>query len=71
MGILHTHGVLHEPFINGFGGVGHIDGCVEGGLGQDVGEGGCVVHVEAIQTLHVSDLEWDSERPCATLVILD
>ena len=46
-------GVLDQPFVDGFCGVGHENATTEIGLGQDVGEAHCVVEVEAVY-LHVS-----------------
>ena len=39
-------GVLDQPAVDGFCGVGHEDAAFEGGFAQDVGEGGDVVEVE-------------------------
>ena len=47
VGVLHADAVLHEVFVDGFGGVGHVDAAGEVGFAEDVGEGGGVVHVEA------------------------
>ena len=45
--VLNADGVPHEPVVDCFCGVGHVDFALEVGFGEDVGEGGCVVHVEA------------------------
>ena len=48
VGVLHAHGVLHHPFVDGFCGVGHVNFAGEVGFAEDVGQGGGVVHVEAV-----------------------
>ena len=46
--ILDPDGVLHHPFVDCFCGVSHVDFAGEVGFAEDVGEGGGVIHVEAI-----------------------
>ena len=46
MGILHADGILHQPLVDGFCGMRHVDFAGEVCFGEDVGEGGGVVHVE-------------------------
>lgn len=44
--VLHPDRVLHEPFVDCFCRVRHVHAALEVGFGEDVGEGGGVVHVE-------------------------
>ena len=46
---MYSHRVLHQPFVDGFCGMGHVDTACEVRFGEDIGEGGSVVHVETVE----------------------
>ena len=56
--IADANGVLDQPFIDGFCGVGHEDAAAEIGLGEDVGEAHRMVEVEAINHCVSRRLFW-------------